>query len=205
MFTSRAEFRLRLRADNADQRLTGLGVQLGLVRAPRAEVFARKAAALAAGRAMLTGMTLTPNEARRHGLMINSDGRRRSAFELLSYPSVGFEQLAGIWPALNDLQPAIADQLVADARYQNYVERQAADVDSLKRDEHIEIPSSFSFKDHPGLTIELAQKLARHRPSTLAQAAQIDGMTPAALLLLRARLKKDQRQARTGRHEARSA
>jgi tRNA uridine 5-carboxymethylaminomethyl modification enzyme len=154
---------------------------------------------------MLTDMTLTPNEARRHGLMINSDGRRRSAFELLSYPSVGFEQLAEIWPALKDLQPAIADQLVADARYQNYVERQAADVDSLKRDEDIEIPMSFSFEGHPGLTIELAQKLARHRPSTLAQAAQIDGMTPAALLLLRARLKKDQRQARTGRHEVRSA
>lgn len=205
MFTSRAEFRLRLRADNADQRLTGLGVQLGLVQAARAGVFGQKSAALAAGRAMLTGNTLTPNEARRYGLMINSDGRRRSAFELLSYSSVRFEQVAEIWPALKDLEPAIADQLVADARYQNYVERQAADVDSLKRDEDIEITGNFSFEGHPGLTVELEQKLTRQRPSTLAQAAQIDGMTPAALLLLRARLKKEQRQPRAGRREARSA
>ena len=190
MFTSRAEFRLKLRADNADQRLTPLGQRLGCVGAKRAAVFEAKAIALAGGREMLEALSMTPNEAGRHGLEINRDGRRRSAFELLAYPGVDLGRLAGVWPELQQLSDKVGMQLEVDARYAAYVERQNGDVEALRRDEAARIPADFDYAGLPGLSTELRQKLGVRRPATLAQAAAIDGITPAALLLIRAQLRR---------------
>ncbi len=190
MFTSRAEFRLRLRADNADQRLTPLGLDLGCVSPERAASHAKKAAALAEAEVLLRNRALSPNEAARHGIEINRDGRRRQAYELLALPGVDHAKLTAIWPELGDMAPAIAAQLETDARYASYVERQDADVAAMKRDENTAIPSSLDFASIAGLTVEIRQKLAARRPATLAEAARIDGMTPAALFLLLARAKR---------------
>ena len=189
MFTSRAEYRLRLRADNADQRLTPLGVDLGCVGAARRVAYDAKAGALADAAAMLRGLSLTPTEAGRHGLEVNRDGRRRSAFDLLTLPGVDIARLAGIWPQIAVIAPAVAAQVATDARYASYVERQELDVAALRKDEALSIPAGFDFDALPGLSTEVRQKLGRHRPATLAQAARIDGITPAALLLLLAQLK----------------
>jgi tRNA uridine 5-carboxymethylaminomethyl modification enzyme len=194
MFTSRAEFRLKLRADNADQRLTPVGERLGCVGAARSAAFAAKAKALAEGRHLLETLTLTPPEAARHGLAINLDGRRRSAFELLAYPGVDVKRLQSVWPELARLEPALAAQLEVDARYASYLERQEEEVRLLRRDEAIAIPPDFDYAGLPGLSTEVCQKLERFRPATLAQAARIDGMTPAALLLVMARVKKPRRR-----------
>jgi tRNA uridine 5-carboxymethylaminomethyl modification enzyme len=189
MFTSRAEYRLRLRADNADQRLTPLGLEAGCVGAARRVAHEAKAQSLAATGVMLRGLSLTPSEAGRHGLDVNRDGRRRSAFDLLALPGVDIARLAGIWPQIGALSPAIADQVAVDARYAAYVERQELDVAALRRDEALSIPAAFDFGALPGLSTEVRQKLDKHRPATLAQAARIDGVTPAALLILLAQLK----------------
>lgn len=189
MFTSRAEYRLRLRADNADQRLTGLGLAVGCVGPARQKAIEEKSAALSSAAELLRGLSLTPTEAGRHGLEVNRDGRRRTAFELLALPGVDLRRLAGIWPEIGHLQPAIADQVAVDARYAAYVERQELDVASLRRDEALAIPTGFDYGALPGLSTEVRQKLAKHRPATLAQAGRIDGITPAALLLLLAQLK----------------
>jgi tRNA uridine 5-carboxymethylaminomethyl modification enzyme len=190
MFTSRAEFRLRLRADNADQRLTPAGLGLGCVGAERSAVFDRKSSALRAGRGLLESLTLTPNEAARHGLEINRDGRRRSAFELLAYPGMGLARLREVWPQLGEIAPAIAEQLEVDARYAAYVDRQEADVETLRREEDIRVPPDLAYEQIAGLSAEICQKLAALRPATLAQAGRMEGMTPAALMLLLAHLRK---------------
>jgi tRNA uridine 5-carboxymethylaminomethyl modification enzyme len=189
MFTSRAEYRLRLRADNADQRLTSLGLKVGCIGAARRAVFEAKTSALAAAAELLRGLSLTPTEAGRHGLDVNRDGRRRSAFDLLALPGVDLQRLAGIWPAIGALATPIAEQVSVDARYAAYVERQDLDVAALRRDEALAIPAGFDFAALPGLSTEVRQKLDKHRPGTIAQAARIDGITPAALLLLLAQLK----------------
>jgi tRNA uridine 5-carboxymethylaminomethyl modification enzyme len=190
MFTSRAEFRLKLRADNADQRLTSLGLAIGCVGSARATVFGQRRSSLEGGRAMLDGLTLTPTKAAEMGLAINRDGRRRSAFELLSFRDVTFDHLARIWPQLGEIPLSVAQQLEIDARYAAYVVRQDEDVAALKRDEAIAIPYGFDFGAIPSLSVEVRQKLIRHQPRSLAQAGRIDGMTPAALTLLLAALKK---------------
>ena len=190
MFTSRAEYRLKLRADNADQRLTPIGQQIGCVGSTRAMAYDAKQEQLADGRSILDAVSLTPNEARRHGLEINQDGRRRTAFDLLSYNDINLERLRAIWPELDRIPADIRTQLEVDARYAAYVERQALDVESLRKDEAIAVPADFAYADISGLSTELRQKLERHRPSSLAQAARIDGMTPSAMLLLRAYVKK---------------
>ncbi len=151
--------------------------------------------ALAEGEALLRALAMTPNEAGRHGLEINRDGRRRSAYELLARSGVTLERLTPIWPEIARLDPAIAAQLEVDARYASYVERQAEDVASLKRDEAVRIPDDFDFASLASLSNEVRQKLARARPSTVAQAGRIDGMTPAALLAVLAGLKKSARRA----------
>jgi tRNA uridine 5-carboxymethylaminomethyl modification enzyme len=193
MFTSRAEYRLTLRADNADQRLTPLGLSIGCVGAERAASFAAKASALAEAEALLRGLTLTPDEAARAGLTINRDGRRRSAYELLSYPEIGLDRLKPIWPEIGDMPPRIAEQLAVDARYAVYLKRQEADIAAFRKDEAMAIPTGFAFDAIPGLSSELRQKLGAARPSSLGQAARLDGMTPAALMLLLAHLKKGER------------
>jgi len=190
MFTSRAEYRLTLRADNADQRLTPLGIAAGCVKSERSQAFAAKAKWLAEGEKLLRSLTLTPDQAAKHGLSINRDGRRRSAFELLAYPEIELSRVAEIWPEIRTIDVRIADQLSANARYTVYVKRQELDIASFRKDEGIAIPADFLFAALPGLSTELRQKLERHRPASLGQAARLDGMTPAALMLLLAHLKK---------------
>src|SRR5262249_11497627 len=139
MFTSRAEYRLRLRADNADQRLTPAGLAFGCVGAERTVAYNAKTEALENGRRLLEGLTLTPNEAARHGLDLNKAGRRRSAFELLAHPAIDMPRLATIWAEIGRLPPAAAAQLAVDARYAAYLDRQAADVEALRKDESVHI------------------------------------------------------------------
>jgi tRNA uridine 5-carboxymethylaminomethyl modification enzyme len=197
MFTSRAEYRLRLRADNADQRLTTVGEAVGCVGHARSEAFHVKSAALAEGSAALASLSVTPDEASRHGLKLNRDGRRRTAFDLLSLPGVDFAALTRIWPQLATIEPKIAAQLAVDAHYAVYLDRQQADIDAMRRDETVAIPAEFDFAGIPSLSNEVRQKLIRHRPATLAQAGRIDGVTPAAILLLLAHLKRPRAGART--------
>lgn len=184
MFTSRAEYRLTLRADNADQRLTQRGLDLGLVGTERAAVFGRRMAALDAARERARTLNITPNEAAKHGLALNKDGQRRSAFDLLAYPDITLETLAGIWPEFGALEPAIGAQLEIDAKYAVYLDRQAADIATLRRDEDLVLPDELAYDGLPGLSNELKTKLTRVRPRTIGQAGRMEGMTPAALALL---------------------
>ncbi|WP_375451094.1 tRNA uridine-5-carboxymethylaminomethyl(34) synthesis enzyme MnmG [uncultured Devosia sp.] len=184
MFTSRAEFRLHLRADNADQRLTPLGVAAGLVGQQRADHHVAKASALEQGRTVLERLSATPNAARKAGIAVNEDGKARSAFDLLSYPDVSPADVSRLWPELATIETAIMDQLVVDAQYAVYLDRQKADIDAVRRDEQRSIPEHFDYLDIPGLSVELRQKLSTLRPQTIAQAQAIDGMTPAAITLV---------------------
>jgi tRNA uridine 5-carboxymethylaminomethyl modification enzyme len=190
MFTSRAEYRLRLRADNADERLTPAGQAISCVGTARARVFAERMAALQDGRARLEALSLTPREAVAHGLNLNQDGRRRTAFELLAYPDITWARLVEIWPELGGVRKVIARRLKVDSRYSVYLERQEADIAAFRKDEQIAIPRGFDYDSISGLSNEVRQKLQQHRPATLAQAGRIDGITPAALMLLLAHLRK---------------
>ncbi|WP_092869148.1 tRNA uridine-5-carboxymethylaminomethyl(34) synthesis enzyme MnmG [Hyphomicrobium facile] len=204
MFTSRAEFRLKLRADNADQRLTPEGIALGCVGPERRAKFEAKAQALADGLNLLNELTMTPTEAARHGLAINRDGRRRTAFDLLAFPEISLDRLKAVWPEIGKIDSAVAAQLEVDGRYAAYLRRQDEDVAQLKRDEAVRIPADFDYAAIPGLSAEIRQRLARHRPATISQAGRLEGMTPAALLTLLARLKaaKDGTRENRGDHQA---
>ena len=193
MFTSRAEYRLTLRADNADQRLTGRGIALGCVGSARADIFRAKMASLDAAHRLARSIVLTPNEAARKGLALRKDGQRRSAFELLSYPEITVADLARIWPAFGELDLRIAAQLEIDAKYQVYLSRQAADVESYRRDESLVLDEDIDYAALPGLSNEVRQKLQLHRPRTVGQAGRIDGVTPAALTLLVAHMRRPRR------------
>ena len=190
MFTSRAEFRLTLRADNADQRLTPRGIALGCVGAARRQAFEAKLGALEAARARARSLSVTPSEARRHGFSLNQDGQRRSAFDLLSYPDIGWGDIARIWAEFLGLPPAIAAQVETDAKYAVYLERQAADVAAFRRDEAVELPVGLDYDAVPGLSNEFGSKLAVARPRTIGHASRIDGITPAALTLLAAYVRR---------------
>lgn len=184
MFTSRAEYRLALRADNADQRLTGKGMGLGLIGRERTHAFEGKVKALEDARALLDTLSASPNELAKHGVNINKDGVRRSARDLLAYPDIDREALARLWPELKGLDPQIAEQLEIDSRYSGYLERQEADVQAFRRDEALAIPDDLDFSTLPGLSTEVCSKLEKARPATLAAAARISGVTPAALTAL---------------------
>jgi tRNA uridine 5-carboxymethylaminomethyl modification enzyme len=186
MFTSRAEFRLSLRADNADQRLTGRGIDLGCVGPIRRVQYQRKMASLAALRSMAQSLTVSPTDAEKFGFSVNRDGQRRTAFELLAYSGVGLGDVGRIWPAFLDVPGDIGAQLEIEAKYAVYLERQAAEVAAFKRDEEFEIPDGIDYGAVPGLSIEVRQKLSAARPRTIGQASRIDGITPAALVLLAA-------------------
>jgi tRNA uridine 5-carboxymethylaminomethyl modification enzyme len=196
MFTSRAEYRLSLRADNADQRLTEFGIGLGLVGSSRAKAFRAKAASLTCARELLDGLSLTPNAAARHGLALNRDGVRRSAFDLLSYPEIDVARLAAIWPELAGLEQPVAQQVEIDARYAVYLDRQDADIAAFRRAESVALPAEQAYGAISGLSNELREKLEVARPATLGQAARIDGMTPAALTLILAESKRRAAAAR---------
>lgn len=191
MFTSRAEYRLLLRADNADQRLTDKGTGIGLVGEARQQAFADKKAALAAGREILSGLSLTPNEAAKHGLNINKDGVRRDGETLLAFSTITYDMLKDIWPdELGQIDPAIAEQLSIDAMYRGYLERQKQDVAAFRKDEALEIPEDLDFDGITGLSNEMREKFKEARPATLGAAARIAGVTPAALTLLLGHIKK---------------
>jgi tRNA uridine 5-carboxymethylaminomethyl modification enzyme len=190
MFTSRAEFRLTLRADNADQRLTPLGLGLGCVGATRARMFSEKMDALATGRAALESRRFTPPQVQAMGIPARQDGVRRSAFDLLALPGVTVARLRDAIPGLPDLLPDVAAQIERDALYAQYLDRQSQDIAALQRDEAREIPEGIDYLAMPGLSRELALKLARLKPANMAQAAAVEGMTPAAMVLLLARLRK---------------
>ena len=184
MFTSRAEYRLTLRADNADQRLTERGIVIGCVGHRRAERHRSKTEKLDRARVHARSVSLTPTEAQRHGLALNRDGRRRTAFELLSHPGINASDLARIWPEFAALDSKVAEQLETDAKYAVYLDRQAGDIALYRKDESLALDDDLDYAALPGLSNEVRQKLAAVRPRTLGQAGRIDGVTPAALTLL---------------------
>ena len=189
MFTSRAEYRLVLRADNADQRLTEIGIGLNLVGERRARAFAAKMEALARGRDMLSE-TFTPHELLEHGVRLSQDGVRRSALQLYAMPEVADDTIMSLVPDFASVKPEIRQQIARDALYQQFVERQDRDAQALHRDDAVPIPQDFCYLGLPGLSRELQLKLDRLRPATLSDAARIEGMTPAALALLLARIRR---------------
>ncbi|WMT75094.1 tRNA uridine-5-carboxymethylaminomethyl(34) synthesis enzyme MnmG [Bradyrhizobium sp. Ash2021] len=193
MFTSRAEYRLTLRADNADQRLTDKGIALGCVGQGRTWRHGAKMAALDAAKSLAKSLSMTPNEAAKHGLALNRDGHRRSAFELLAYPEIEWSDLKGIWPELSAIDPAIAVHLEIDAKYDVYLKRQTADVDAFRRDEGL-VLTDIDYADVPGLSNEARSKLEAARPRTVGQAGRLDGLTPAALGILAAYLRREARR-----------
>jgi tRNA uridine 5-carboxymethylaminomethyl modification enzyme len=190
MFTSRAEYRLRLRADNADQRLTGKGERLGCISRRRAAAFREKMAALEAGRALLHGLSATPDALARHGLAVKRDGIRRSAFDLLRYPDLDLAALRRIWPELGAVGSDIVAQLETDARYAGYLERQDADIRAFRRDEALVLPDSLDYEAVAGLSHEARETLKHARPESLGAAARLSGITPAALVALLAHVKR---------------
>src|ERR1700729_658397 len=193
MFTSRAEYRLTLRADNADQRLTDKGIALGCVGQARSVAHGAKMAALDAAKTLAKSLALTPNEAARYGLALNHDGHRRSGFELLAYPEIGWSEFGGIWPELSAVDPSIAVHLEIDAKYDVYLKRQTADVDAFRRDEGM-VLGDIDYSLVPGLSNEARSKLEAARPRTIGQAGRLDGLTPAALGILAAYLRREARR-----------
>ena len=193
MFTSRAEYRLTLRADNADQRLTARGVGLGLVGRDRSASFGAKQTAYQAAADALRGLTLSPNEAGAYGLHITKDGVRRSGFNILGFPDARFDALRAIWPQLASVSAATATQIEIDAKYAVYLDRQAADISAFRRDEAMAIPTDLDYAAMPGLSNEIRARLATIRPATMGQAGRIEGMTPTALTLLAAHVRRPAR------------
>lgn len=194
MFTSRAEFRLSLRADNADQRLTPLAIALGTVSPSRRDHFENKVSALNKGRDRLEETQFSPTEVQKAGVAVNLDGTRRTAFQLLSFKDVTFDTICKLDPTLAEIDEKSASQLEREALYANYIDRQARDVETLKRDEAVRIPVGFDFDALPGLSNELKSKLNRARPESISQAGRIDGMTPAALTLILAKIRQFSRK-----------
>ena len=193
MFTSRAEYRLTLRADNADQRLTDKAIALGCVGQARSLRHGAKMAALNAAKAQAKSLAITPNEAARYGLTLNRDGHRRSAFELLAYPEIGWTEIGAIWPELLSIDPSIASHLEIDAKYDVYLKRQTADVDAFRRDEGL-ILADINYSLVPGLSNEARSRLEAARPRTVGQAGRLDGLTPAAIGILAAYLRREARR-----------
>ena len=184
MFTSRAEYRLSLRSDNADQRLTPLGISCGLVGLRRKKIFDAKIEKLETAKTLLRSLKITPSEAKKTGISIKQDGVRRSAMDLLSHKDITTSKLVDIWPGLSVLNSEIREQVEKDAVYVNYIDRQQSAVNAMRKDEKLAIPDSFNFTNISGISNEIKQKLLQARPTTLAQAGRIEGMTPAALALI---------------------
>ena len=191
MFTSRAEFRLSLRADNADQRLTAKGLALGCVGVSRETSYLSKASALADARATAKTLTLTPTEAERAGLPVKADGQRRDLAQLLAYPTIGFAELAAIWPQISSWTDEVREQVEIDSAYAGYLGRQTADVEAFRRDENLSLPPELMYETVGGLSHEVREKLASVRPMTLGQAARIEGVTPGALTALLAHVRRN--------------
>jgi tRNA uridine 5-carboxymethylaminomethyl modification enzyme len=201
MFTSRAEYRLSLRCDNAEDRLHALGAAAGLVGPDRRRRFEARQAELQRGRAVLDGLTLTSAQGARWGLRLNQDGSTRSAYELLSYPDISFERLCAIWPELHTIAPPVAERLAVDATYSVYLDRQDKDIASFRREEAMALPADLTYEGLPGLSSELTMRLQTVRPASLGQAGRLEGMTPAALAIVAAQARRASRFAsETTRH-----
>ena len=195
MFTSRAEYRLMLRADNADQRLTEKAIERGFAGPARIERFQTKMGELERAREMVRSRSLTPPEAKKAGISVNADGKRRNVFDLLAYPDVDWSMITAVWPELAELSAEIVEQIEIDALYSGYLERQQTDILAFRRDEAVRIPSGFDFGAVGGLSNEAREKLERARPETLGQASRIEGVTPGALTAVLAHLKRKQKDA----------
>jgi len=193
MFTSRAEYRLTLRADNADQRLTDKGIALGCVGSDRIVRHTAKMDALSAGKSLAKSLSITPNRAAKHGLSLNHDGQRRTAFDLLSYPESEWATVTRIWPELSAIDPAIGTHIEIDAKYDVYLKRQTADVEAFRRDEGLSL-TDIDYDVVPGLSNEARAKLTAASPRTVGQAGRLDGVTPAALAILTAYLRREARK-----------
>jgi tRNA uridine 5-carboxymethylaminomethyl modification enzyme len=191
MFTSRAEYRLTLRADNADQRLTARGIALGVVGGARAGSFTRKMAALSEARALVAMLNATPPELARRGIHVNADGVRRNVADLLRLPGIDLARLAELWPVLGEFDPAVAAQIEIDARYAGYLERQEADIRALRRDEGLSLPADLDYGRIGSLSTEVRQVLSRARPANLGVASRLPGVTPAALAALLRFVRRD--------------
>lgn len=190
MFTSRAEYRLSLRVDNADLRLTPIGQMAGIIGHDRQKRFADFISDMDRGRELMKSISISPSQAAKQGLKLNQDGQRRSVYEMLAYPDITMETLTTHWPELRALNTKVAEVLEIEASYAVYMQRQSADIVDIKRDEDRKIPNDFDFQSLSGLSNELKQKLEKARPENIAQAARVDGMTPAAISLLLALLRK---------------
>ena len=190
MFTSRAEYRLRLRADNADRRLTPRGVALGCVEGERSKAYAAKSAEIDAARITAMALSMTSAEAAKAGFKVNADGQKRNLFHLLAHRDIRFEALAQIWPAIRAWSPEAREQIEIDAAYQGYLERQEADVELFRRDEDLTLPADLDYRSLGGLSNEAREKLAKVRPATLGQASRIEGVTPGALTALLAHARR---------------
>jgi tRNA uridine 5-carboxymethylaminomethyl modification enzyme len=190
MFTSRAEYRLSLRADNADQRLTAKGIALGCVGSSRKQFFRTKKAELDGAIQLAKSLSISPNDAARQGIAINLDGIKRRAYDLLAYPSIDLERLCAIWPELDAIPRRAGDQLEIEAKYAVYLDRQQTDIDAFRRDESIAIPEMLDYGEVAGLSNEARARLASIRPKTLGQAGRVEGVTAAALTILLAHLRK---------------
>ncbi len=191
MFTSRAEFRLSLRADNADQRLTARGLALGCVGVSRETAYLSKSYSLSEARRTAKSLTLTPTEAERAGLPVKADGQRRDLTQLLAYPTIGFDDLQGIWPQIAAWSDEVREQIEIDSAYAGYLGRQTADVEAFRRDENLSLPRELDYRHVGGLSHEVREKLVAIRPTTLGQAARIEGVTPGALTALLAHVRRN--------------
>jgi len=195
MFTSRAEYRLILRADNADQRLTPRAIELGAVSATRCNMFHVKQEKLGRARERVAALDITPPEAQRHGLTVNSDGRRRTVADLLAYPGIAWADVRNIWPELSEFDGSVAEQMEIDAVYAGYLDRQQADILAFRRDEAVKIPADLDYSSVGGLSNEARERLIASRPDTLGQAARLEGVTPGALTAVLAYVKRQKREA----------
>jgi len=192
MFTSRAEYRLLLRADNADQRLTPMGVEAGLVGLQRASVYQAKAKRFAKAKDIAQRLTKSPSDIKKSGIAVNQDGVRRSVYDMLAYPNISVSDLESVWPELSEFTPDMREYIETEATYAGYLERQARDIEAFKRDEGLRIPDGFDYEAIGGLSNEVKSKLIAARPATLGQASRIEGVTPGALMAVLAYLKRSE-------------
>lgn len=190
MFTSRSEFRLSLRADNADLRLTAKGISIGCVGSWREKLYKAKAEALRVSRESMKNLTATPNELKKFNITINQDGIRRNAFELISHSQIGFDEVIRLWPELSDISDDVRQQIIYDALYSGYLDRQNDDIELLKREDEMLIPDDIDYDILPSLSNEVKAKLKFNRPDSIGAASRIQGITPAALMNLIAQIKK---------------
>lgn len=202
MFTSRAEYRLMLRADNADQRLTDRGLDIGCIASIREQAWGAKKLALNAAKTEVSELTETPNGLAKFDIKINQDGVRRSAYDLLAYPDIDFDTLTKVWPQLGALDPAIKEQVSIDAQYKGYLDRQAADIAAFRRDEELRLPRGLDFDKVGGLSAEIRLKLKEIQPETIGAASRIPGVTPAAVTALLGHIKSHKHQTATAARTA---